>query len=104
MKFWDASAIVPLLVQEMATDFVLALVTKDPTMLVWWGSRVECVSALARLEREGALDRGRADLAFARLDALAEALARSRADRGRARKRDPVSPRSPRLGRSIPIA
>ncbi len=73
MKFWDASAIVPLLVQEMATDFVLALVTKDPTMLVWWGSRVECVSALARLEREGALDRGRADLAFARLDALAEA-------------------------------
>ena len=73
MKFWDASAIVPLLVQEMATDFVLALVAKDPTMLVWWGSRVECVSALARLEREGALDRGRADLAFARLDALAEA-------------------------------
>ena len=73
MKFWDASAIVPLLVQEMATDFVLALVAKDPTMLVWWGSRVECVSALARLEREDALDRGRADLAFARLDALAEA-------------------------------
>ncbi len=73
MKFWDASAIVPLLVQEMATDFVLALVAKDPTMLVWWGSRVECVSALARLEREDALDRARGDLAFARLDALAEA-------------------------------
>src|SRR5271165_453016 len=42
-------------------------------MLVWWGSRVECVSALTRLEREGALDRGRANLAFARLNALAEA-------------------------------
>ena len=73
MKFWDASAIVPLLVQEAATDLVMALVAKDPTMLVWWGSRVECVSALARLEREGALDRTRADVAFNRLNALADA-------------------------------
>jgi hypothetical protein len=24
-------------------------------MLVWWGSAVECISALARLERDGAL-------------------------------------------------
>jgi predicted nucleic acid-binding protein len=73
VKFWDASALVPLLVQEAATDLVMALVAKDPGMLVWWGSQVECVSALARLEREGALDRERADLAFARLNALAEA-------------------------------
>ncbi len=63
----------PLLVQEAATDLVIALVAKDPSMLVWWGSRVECVSALARLEREGALDRERTDLAFGRLYALAEA-------------------------------
>ncbi len=25
-------------------------------MLVWWGSAVECISALARLERDGALN------------------------------------------------
>ena len=73
MKFWDASALVPLLVQEAATDLVMALVAKDPGMLVWWGSQVECVSALARLEREGAIDRERADLAFGRLNGLAEA-------------------------------
>ncbi len=73
MKFWDASALVPLLVQEAETDLVLALVARDPAMLVWWGSQVECVSALARLEREGALDKERADLAFDRLAVLAGA-------------------------------
>ena len=73
MKFWDASALVPLIVQEAATDLVLALVERDPNMLVWWGSLVECASALARLEREGALERMRAHLASIRLNELADA-------------------------------
>ena len=72
MKFWDASALVPLIVREASTDAALALVRGDPDILIWWGSQVECVSALARLESEGALDRPRADLAFARLKALAD--------------------------------
>jgi uncharacterized protein len=73
LKFWDASALVPLIVQEAATPGVLAVVERDPNMLVWWGSQVECVSALARLERQATLDRERADLAFDRLAALAGA-------------------------------
>ena len=73
MKFWDASALVPLMVQEAATPFAIALVERDPAMLVWWGSQIECVSALARLEREGAFNKSQADLAFDRLYALAEA-------------------------------
>ena len=56
MKFWDASAIVPLLVGEQSTQRLQALAVKDSAMLVWWGSEVECVSALARLERDGALN------------------------------------------------
>ena len=28
---------------------------EDFAMLVWWGTTVECISALARLERDGAL-------------------------------------------------
>ena len=28
----------------------------DPLLVVWWGTAVECASALARLEREEALD------------------------------------------------
>lgn len=56
MKFWDASAVVPLLVAEKATPGALELYRTDPLMLVWWGTEVECVSALARLERAGELD------------------------------------------------
>lgn len=73
MKFWDASAIVPLLIDEAATDFVTGLVERDPGMAVWWSTRVECVSALARLEREGRFDRKHADLAYVRLRTLAAA-------------------------------
>jgi uncharacterized protein len=36
-------------------------------MLVWWGSQVECVSALARLEQDGALDADGVESALARL-------------------------------------
>jgi len=40
-------------------------------MFVWWGSQVECVSALARLEREGVLDELTVSLALGRLRQLA---------------------------------
>ncbi len=55
MKFWDASAIVPLIVDEPARERLLALVEADPVMFVWWGTPVELVSALSRREREGTL-------------------------------------------------
>lgn len=71
MKFWDASAIVPLLVAEPTTRPVQALAGRDPEMLVWWGSEVECSSALSRLERAAALDVKAASLAFDRLKQLA---------------------------------
>jgi predicted nucleic acid-binding protein len=67
MKFWDASAIVPLLMTESTSSDVQALVAKDPTMLVWWASEVECASAIARLERDGAIDESAAAQAFDRL-------------------------------------
>ena len=56
MKFWDASAVVPLLIAEESTRRLQALAAKDSAMLVWWASAVECISALARLERDGALN------------------------------------------------
>ena len=39
MKFWDASAIVPLLVTEATTKAVQSLAEKDSTMIVWWQPR-----------------------------------------------------------------
>ena len=73
MKFWDASAIVPLLMTEPTTPTVQALAESDPTMLVWWATEVECASAIARLERDGALDESAVTQAFDRLKHLATA-------------------------------
>ena len=73
MKFWDASAIVPLLITEQTTRRLQALLAKDPAMLVWWGSEVECVSALARLKREGGLGPQALAVALKRLGQLATA-------------------------------
>lgn len=53
MKFWDASAIIPLLVREASSNPLQALATKDPDILVWWASHVECLSALTRRDRAG---------------------------------------------------
>ncbi len=72
MKFWDASAIVPLLVAEPTTRPLQALAGQDTDMLVWWGSLVECVSALARLERVAALEVRAVSIAVERLKQLAD--------------------------------
>jgi uncharacterized protein len=72
MRFWDASAVVALLVHEAATNAMISLAVEDPTMLVWWGTQVECVSAIARLERDAALDAATVAESLDRLSRLAE--------------------------------
>ena len=72
MRFWDSSALVPLCVDEPASRALLAL-ARDDEMAVWWASVVECDSALARLERDGALAPVDANAAFRRLDVLKRA-------------------------------
>jgi predicted nucleic acid-binding protein len=73
MRFWDSSAIVPLLVRESASDAVLAEYEREPDAIVWWASSIECVSALARLERDERLESADLRIAMGRLDALARA-------------------------------
>ena len=70
MRFWDSSAIVPLLVKEKWTREVTSLMREDPAPLVWWGTAVQCASALSRLERMEALDADEVTDAFARLQTL----------------------------------
>jgi len=72
MKFWDASAIVPLLMTEPTTKALQTLGEKDPTMIVWWATEVECASAIARVERDDALDDAAATQAFHRLRQFAQ--------------------------------
>jgi predicted nucleic acid-binding protein len=53
MKFWDSSAIVPLIVNEEDTDYCLKALADDPKMLIWCLSRVEVMSALCLRVRDG---------------------------------------------------
>ncbi|MEI8334016.1 MAG: type II toxin-antitoxin system VapC family toxin [Chloroflexota bacterium] len=73
MRFWDSSAIVPLLVAEPSSVAVMAEYERDRELVVWWATEVECVSALARLERDGYLDGPSMVDALERLGALAQA-------------------------------
>jgi uncharacterized protein len=71
MIYWDTSAIVPLVVTQAATRPLKSLAAQDPDMTVWWGTAVECVSALARLERAALLNAQSATRALDRLNRLA---------------------------------
>lgn len=70
MRFWDSSAAVALLVEEAKTAKAAAAFQNDSVMLVWWATEVECVSALARLERDGALEDTQFAVAIRRLAEL----------------------------------
>jgi len=71
MRYWDASAIVPLLVEEPRTNEARAALTQDTGIVTWWGTRIECTSAIARLERAASLTPRQASQAIEVLRALA---------------------------------
>ncbi len=56
MKFWDSSALVAWLLEEPETSSVRRLLVNDADTVLWWGTPVECSSALQRRRREGRLD------------------------------------------------
>lgn len=57
MRYWDASALVPLAVAEPASDQVRGWLAEDDHVITWSWTRVEIVSAVERRSREGALSR-----------------------------------------------
>ncbi|MPZ54790.1 MAG: PIN domain-containing protein [Acidimicrobiia bacterium] len=74
LRFWDSSALVPLLVDEPNSGAVMSLVDQDNEIVAWWGSSVECASAIRRREREGALDARGTEHALALLDQLRDSI------------------------------
>jgi uncharacterized protein with PIN domain len=48
----DTSAVISLTIVESATDEVRPLLEADPSMVVWWATRIECVSAMLRRLRD----------------------------------------------------
>lgn len=75
IRYWDASAVVPLVVSESRSASLTALQTKQPGMVTWWGTLVECASAIARMGREESLDPAQAERALLRLGELRESWA-----------------------------
>ena len=70
MKFWDSSAVVPLLVPEAASSPLQKLYERDPIMITWWATEIECTSAIARRQRLGGLAEDVLAEGFLRLSAL----------------------------------
>jgi predicted nucleic acid-binding protein len=70
MRFWDTSAIVPLLVDEPTSPDVRAMIAVDRAMTVWWATPVECTSAIARRERSDPGAGRQAREAFSALEEL----------------------------------
>jgi uncharacterized protein len=72
VRFWDSSALAPLLVEEELSASLRELYLDEQGTITWWSTPVECVSAIARLEREGRLSPQAATESLERLDALAQ--------------------------------
>lgn len=55
MRYWDASALVPLLVAEPPSSLVREWLAEDREIITWAWSHTEIVSAIERRAREGSL-------------------------------------------------
>jgi predicted nucleic acid-binding protein len=72
MRFWDSSAVVPLVCAEEASAKCRSWARADPVMLVWGLAGTEVVSALARKRREEKIGRAVYSAAKQRLGRLEE--------------------------------
>jgi uncharacterized protein len=72
VKFWDASAVVPLIIREAGSDLVRPWLRDDPDMVVWILSRLELVSAIERRARERKLTARQRTLALERIQRLSK--------------------------------
>lgn len=74
MRFWDSSAVVPLIVSENASAWARRALRSDSHGLIWALTPVEVRSALARRLRDGALTQSKYQRACSRADRLFQAL------------------------------
>lgn len=70
MRFWDSSAIAPLLVDEPDSDLREANLREDSEVLIWYGTPAELESALNRRKREGVLKENEEAKARRRLERI----------------------------------
>ena len=96
MRFWDSSALVPFLIAESSSDDVRRVLAEDRSLVVWWGTSVECTAAVARAEREGRIGQDG-------LEAAIRDLGRLRGDWAEVDAISPVRLAAERLTRTHPL-
>lgn len=73
MRFWDSSAVVPLIVPQSTTGMARAWLREDPGVALWTFTPVELTSTVWRMVREEILDEPSAAAAEARAVELMQA-------------------------------
>jgi len=53
VRYWDASALVPLLIEQPASAHSDRAYDDDHAITTWWATSLECQSGIARIERDG---------------------------------------------------
>jgi hypothetical protein len=71
VRYWDTSALVPLVVRESASDLVRRWLDQDAGVVTWAWTRVEFAGAIERRVRDGAISRDQRRDHLARLETLA---------------------------------
>ena len=71
MRYWDASALVPLVVAEPDSELVRSWLSEDDRIVTWAWTRTEITSAIERRAREGSVSRQQRREVLRRFDAFA---------------------------------
>lgn len=71
MRYWDASALVPLFLAERESRRVREWLSEDDAIVTWVWTRTEIVSAVERRAREGLLSRSERRQVLGRFNAVA---------------------------------
>jgi len=72
VRYWDSSALVPLLVAEPGMDQARSWLAEDDLVVTWSWTRVEITGAIERRTRNGQLSRQQRRQALGRLNEFAE--------------------------------
>jgi uncharacterized protein with PIN domain len=73
LRYWDTSAIVPLLLEERGSALARAWLEDDPQIVTWALTRLEIAATVERLARDGVISAGerrRIHEAFERFSAM----------------------------------
>lgn len=71
MRYWDSSALVPLVIDESSSALTRRWLNEDKDVVTWIWTRTEIISAIERRVRQGLLSHAQRRIAVDSLDAFA---------------------------------